>query len=149
MLSGGGAFFETDTAVKKEEPRMDADKRRSGIRTDHAPKFEASTAEVEDDPNREAGDFEIVQHLADFMIADFFNHLHIDDDAAKGDRSGMCSRTLTALYIVAVFLVPTNAAEAEFDDKCAFVRFFKQSVTELVEDSECATHDRLGFLAVD
>ena len=44
--------------------------------------------EVQDEFDLQPGYFEVVDHLGDFVVADFFDDLRINNDSVEGDEIG-------------------------------------------------------------
>ena len=90
-----------------------------------------------------ASDFQVVEHLAEFMIRDAVDDLGIDNDKAEHDqvRDVFPNPHAFVNHIITRLLDVGNATQAELHAERILVGFLHKTVSQGIQNLECATDD--------
>ena len=104
--------------------------------------------EIQDQPDRQFGDAEVIQHLAAFHIRDALNHLGVHDHLGEGDqvRDELSNALALIENFKATLLIESDLPELELDDERVLVALFIQTVSEFVQHFERTADDGVRLL---
>ncbi|MGA0845698.1 MAG: hypothetical protein ACO3RV_04090, partial [Luteolibacter sp.] len=142
---------------KMNKPRMDADEHGyvSAIRADEvlgewndAAEFQFWLLEIQDKSQRQFGDSQVIDHLANFHLCDPINDFGVDDDFIERNEVRHELRDLDAFVKQGItrLLREGDTGKLEFDNKRVFIGFFVKSMTYLVQHKEPTTDNSFCFL---
>jgi len=117
------------------------------VRIHHSFPLQAGTAKIDDETDRMAGDFEVVEHLPEFVVGNAVYDLRVHYYGAERDEIRHVFANFDGLikYVVPPLLFAWDGAQAELDDKSVLVRSFQQSMPEYIQYLEGAADNGLSL----
>ena len=112
--------------------------------------LEFGTAEIDDEPDAEGCDPEIVQHLTALMVGDAIDDFGVYDNGVLHDQIGHKLRNPLTLvhHREPPLLITPDATEPELDDQGVLVGMFVQTVSNPAQNLDRAADDRVHKLTV-
>ncbi len=109
--------------------------------------FEFGVLEVEKDADPETGDFQVIDHLGFFVVANGLNDFGVDDDGVEHDKvwhvfthiHGFVNHWKSRLLFVG------NASQLKLNYQRILIRLLQQSMSEGVQYLHGATDDLEDF----
>ena len=88
--------------------------------------------EVDDKPDRQTRDLQVVDDLAEFMVGDPFNDLCIHDNGVSNNDVGDVLANLHIFVpdIKTGLLLKSDASQTKLNHKCVLIRFFEQPMPQ-------------------
>ena len=109
--------------------------------------LELGVFEIQDQPYLEAGDAQIIKHLADFVVSDSLDGFRIHYDFSVGDEVGnvFADFDITIMNRVAGLLKKRNSMIPEIDSEPLFIWFLVIAMPNGVKHIERTADDLLCF----
>ena len=142
---------------------MDGDKRRGWKRElwvfpldetlsggDYAADFEFGFFEIEDEADWQAGDFEIIEHLADLVVCNALNHLGVHDNFPECDkiRDKLGYLNASVEYWITGLLEKWNFPELKFHRQPILVWLFMIAVTDFIQHGKRRANDQVCLILI-